>query len=90
MTRAGAAAEPGEVDWAALSVRGRWILKHVAVPLALGFTASEVGRRLGVHSSRVTAYMGELRRELVERRPNDLIRAGFTQRLQGSAQDSRP
>jgi DNA-binding IclR family transcriptional regulator len=47
-----------------LSRRGLAILRTVAAPLAAGFSASDIAKRLGISSGSTYDLLDELRREL--------------------------
>ena len=70
---------PSEIDWAHLPPKSREILRHIAIPISLGFSASEVASSITASAttmphlraytstmtpSRVNRLMCELRRDL--------------------------
>lgn len=59
-----------EVDWEALSDRGKVILAKIATPYAQGFSLKEIAAHLGISRLRVEGMMQDLRDELhrLERR----------------------
>lgn len=52
------------LDWKALSVRGRAILRTIAVPLAAGYSEREVAKQLAITRPSVLALIDELADEL--------------------------
>jgi DNA-binding CsgD family transcriptional regulator len=58
---------PGEnVDWTALSPRGKAIARVIALPISQGHSTKELAAELEIPRSRVKSYLDELRGELLE------------------------
>lgn len=57
---------PGEIDWTALSARGIWIARYIALPMACGMSKVEIARRLRTSPSRVSQLLDELAEEIQE------------------------
>jgi hypothetical protein len=52
------------VNWSAVSERGRWILRSVAVPLSAGYLPTEVAKAAGVEKRDLDDLLDELAAEL--------------------------
>ena len=56
---------PTEIDFDQLSTRGLAILRQIAIPIANGYSLTEIRRELGTSRSWVLTRLDELRDELV-------------------------
>jgi hypothetical protein len=52
------------VNWSAVSERGRWILRSVAIPLSVGYLPTEVAKMAGVRRRDLDDLLAELAAEL--------------------------
>jgi len=62
--RAGTGIPFGNLEWSKLSPRGLAILQHVALPIASGYSPTELARELGRSRSWIRQRLAELADEL--------------------------
>lgn len=55
---------PTEIDFDQLSTRGLAILRQIAIPIANGYSVTEIRRELGTTRSWVLTRLDELRNEI--------------------------
>jgi hypothetical protein len=55
---------PTEIRWSTLSPQGAATMRQVILPLSMGFSTLEIGKRIGISRSSVERLVGELRDEL--------------------------
>jgi hypothetical protein len=55
---------PTEIRWSTLSPQGAATMRQVILPLSMGLSTLEIGKRIGISRSSVERLVGELRDEL--------------------------